>query len=677
MKRICLPVLMGIGAAPAVWAEEETKIIEEIVVTAEPLGRSVDELTQSALVIGGDELLHKAANSIGETLAGELGMSSSYFGPVAGRPIIRGQESARVAVLESGVSTLDAADLSPDHAVPIEPLFADRIEIIRGPATLLYGSSASGGVVNVIDSRVPTALPDDALTAAMEVRGDTAAHERAAAARLDGAAGAIAWHLDGFDRRSNDIEISDFATADPAARPAEERRGTVANSYGEADGFAGGATLIGDGGYLGVAVSRYATSYGLPGPEEEHEHEAGAEDHVEEAALFPGPFIDLRQTRIDVRGELELGGVFERARLRVARNDYRHQEIEPTGDVATTFDNEAWEARAELILAPLGNLRSAVGVQLHNRDFSALGAEAFVPVTQSRGIGVFVLEEYAFDGGTAEFGARYERLEHDTAALADYGRNALSLAGGVKWEVSEAMDFNVNLSRSQRLAGIEELYSDGAHLATGLFEVGLVAQGDMRVRVETANNLDASLHYHGASFDWKLNAFINAIDDYIYRVENGEVEDGLPLAPYRQEDARFHGIEAETTVDLGHLAPGVSARLFGDYVRGRTGDADLPRVQPWRLGLSLDYTGERWSADVQAIRHGRQHDISTFRTGAYTLLGASLTLHVLDSGPLAWDVFLKGSNLLDEDARRSTSFRAAYVPLPGLSLQAGVRMRFR
>jgi iron complex outermembrane receptor protein len=652
-------------AGPA-WGAEQ---IEEIVVTAAPLNRSVDDLTQPALVLTQEALLRKAASSIGETLAGELGVSATYFGPVASRPVIRGQAGPRVSVLEAGISSLDVADLSPDHAVPIEPLFADRIEVIRGPATLLYGSSAAGGVVNIIDNRIPELTRETPLGGALEVRGDSAADERAIAARLDGQISRIGWHLDGFTRDTDDIEIPGFATATDQDRPDTEPRGYVANSASEVSGYAGGISFINDRGSIGVSISRYENTYGIPGPEEE-------EEEPDSVPIAPGPFIDLEQTRIDLRSEYAFDGPIERARVRFGYNDYEHAEIEPSGEVGTLFENDAWEARVELLHTPLFGWQGAIGLQLNDRDFSALGEEAFVPPTQTRSYGLFALEELPFEKGVIEVGARIESLEHKPAnALAGYDENAFSVAAGLKWDLTEHHhDLLLNLSRSQRHPDTAELYANGAHLATGLYEIGLFANGSDDVKKETSTNLDIAIHHQTDTLSWKIGGFYNQIDDYIYRVETSVTEDGFPLAPYVQEDARFYGLEAELT-----FSPRESpwqARVFADMVRGSTDDGDLPRIQPARFGGRLGYSTLRWSAGFEAIYHAKQNRISSFNTDAYTMLNTDLTFHIGDNGPMLWDVFVKGTNLLDEEARRSTSFRAAYVPLPGVSAHVGIRMRY-
>ena len=683
MKRKLLPFL-GVSSAlamlPLPGHTEET--IEEIVVTAAPLNRSADELTQPALVLDDEELLKRSANSIGETLADQLGMSATYFGPVAGRPVIRGQEGSRVSVLDGGTSTLDVADLSPDHSVPIEPLFAERIEVIRGAGTLLYGSSGAGGVVNVIDGRIPETAIDKPLTGAVEMRGDSATEERAVAARLDGGAGGLNWHVDAFDRQSEDIEIKGFATADPDEREEEEEKGRLLNSAGDAHGYAGGISWTGERGFIGASVSRYETTYGIPGAGHEHHEEEegeegheGEEDHEEHGDEAAGPSIDLEQTRIDVHGAYNPDGFIESIRFKFGHNDYEHVEVEPDGEIATLFENDAWEGRVEAVHGEVAGWRGALGIQLTDRDFSAVGEEAFIAPTESESWGLFLLEEFEFERGRFEFGGRVERTRHDPVGdLPEFKETALSAAAGVIVDLSDEFHVSANLSRTERNPNIEELYANGAHLATGLFEVGLLAVEDPEIDEEIAINLDAGLHYHGDMLGWQVSAFYNDISDYIFRLETDIEVDELPLTPYLQDDATFYGIEAEVTA---RIADHWDVRAFGDYVRGKTDDDDLPRIQPMRLGASLDYVQQSWSAGVEAIFHAEQDDIASFQTDSFTMLGAHVTLHVDTGGPLGLDVFLKGSNLLNEEARRSTSFLAANVPLPGASVQFGVRARVK
>ena len=651
--------------------------IEEIIVSASVLNRSADDLTQPTLILDRDDLLIKATNSIGETLANELGVSATYFGPVAGRPIIRGQDGPRISVLQAGISTLDVADLSPDHGVPIEPILADRIEVIRGPATLLYGSSAAGGVVNVVDNRVPEYRVEEGVAAALELRGDTATEERAIAGRVDGSSGNFAWHLDGVSRESEDIDIDGFATADEDDRPEEETSGTLLNSFGDSHSFSGGVSLIGDRGFIGVSVGRFENDYGLPGPEEEEEEE-GEEGEEEGPLIADGPFIELEQTRYDLRAEYEFGQFLEKARFRFGYNDYEHSEIEPNGEVATLFENNAWEGRLEISHAAIASWQGAFGVQVNDREFSAVGEEAFIPPTDTTSVGIFLFEERPFDWGLIEFALRLDFLEHEpdpTAGVEDYDETAFSASVGGRFDLSEGLALSGNYSRSERHPDAAELYSNGAHLATALFEVGLLTAG-LDVDQEVSNNIDVSLDYRSDYVSWKIGGFYNNIDDYTFREGSAVIEDGLPLAIYQQQDSEFYGYEAEIKFSPAGEDSPWGVRVFSDLVRARGEGTDLPRIPPIRVGGELNYADSRWSGAISAIYHAEQDETSTFETDDFTMLNVNVAFHLGQASGFAWDLFAKGTNLLDEDARRSTSFRAAFVPLPGASFHLGMRARF-
>jgi iron complex outermembrane receptor protein len=572
-----------------------------------------------------------------------------------------------VTVLTDSVATLDVADVSPDHAVTIEPLLADRIEVVRGPLALFYGSAAAGGVVNVLDNRIPEDLPDRAITGSAEARGDTALGEQAFVGRLDGGNGRLAWHLDGYTRDTDDIEIPGFATTDPADRDPDEGSGRLRNSASETDGSAGGLSWIGEHGFVGVGWSAYDATYGLPGPKEAEEGED----------IFPGPFLDLEQRRVDLRGEYRPGGLVESVRVAVGVNDYRHTEVEPNGEPATRFDNDAWQGRVELQHAAIAGLRGAIGLQFDDRDLSAVGEEAFISPTDTSAVGVFIAEQRQSGRTTLQFGARVEDLEHTpTGDLQRYDGTALSLAIGAAVDLGADHRLTANLARTERNPAPEELYSDGAHLATRLFEVGLLAE-DGDADQEVSLNVDLGIERSIGDLRWSVAAFFNDIDDYVYLDPTADEEDGLPVAVYRQRDARFWGAEAELEAALGEWSGfALSGRLFADYVRAELGGGgDLPRIPPLRAGAGVAARRGPWAVSADAIYHAEQDDISTFNTDAFTLVSVDLVYSQAFAGA-DWQLFLRGANLADEEARRSTSFLAAFAPLPGRALQGGLRVAF-
>jgi iron complex outermembrane receptor protein len=573
-------------------------------------------------------------------------------------------------MLSDRTSTLDVSALSPDHAVTIEMLLVDTVEIIRGPASLLYGSDAVGGIINVTDGKIPKTQAETPVSAGLEVRGDTASDERAIVGRLDGGFGNFAWHLDGYDRNTENLEIAGFATADPAQRPANEVSGILPNSYSESDGFSAGASWVGERGYLGASVATFNSTYGLPGPVEPAS--------PGEPLLFEGPFLDMEQTRVDVRGEYNLEDApFETIKVALATNNYTHQEIEATGEVATTWNNDQWQARAEAVHSELAGFRGALGLQLDSRDLAALGEEAFISPTETRALGVFIAEERAFDWGGISAGARAETLEHRNDVFGNYDNTALSLSAGIAVDTIGNNTIITNLSYSQRNPNTEELYSDGAHIATRQFEVGLLAQPGTSATTENSLNIELGLQRNEGAVQWDVSVFYYDIADYIYQAETGIIIDDLPEVLYTQADADFYGAEGALNFPLwqtGKLQNNL--RLFGDIVKAELKDGSkLPRIPPWRVGGNFVFGPEPWQVGLDVIYHAKQDDISSFNTDAYTMVNLSFT-YDLELVQNNWQLFVRGTNLADENARKSTSFLAEYAPLPGRALQAGFRTRF-
>ena len=692
---LAVAVAASLAASPATRAQEpdtgdlleESAELDKFVVTADPLGSQAEELPIPVGVLTGEQLyLRNNGGAVGEVLEGQLGVTGSYFGPVSSRPIIRGQQGPRVTVLENRIGSLDVSDLSPDHAVTVDPLIAEQNEVIRGPGTLIYGSGAEGGVVNVVTNRIPKQLPHRTVTGAVEVRGDTAASEEAFAAKADGAFGNVAWHLDYVNRETDDVDIDGYATRTSIRReeaeegePVEEEKGTLANSDSDSDAYAAGLSWIGETFTLGASYSKYENNYGLPGSSHEHEHEEGEGHGDEEEEGEGGAKIELDQDRVDLYGEYTgFGGPIKALRFEAGINDYEHTEFEPDGEAGTKFENDAWEGRLELVHT-LGEWQGVAGVQVLDRDFKAVGEEAFVPQTDTNSLGLFLLEERRFDDLRFSISARYEALEHDpSGALDEYDENAGSFALGFVWDQGQRLVPSLNLAYTERHPKAEELYSDGPHIATGLFEIG-----DASLGKEKNKSVDFGVAYRGSRVRWGVSVFYKAAGDYIFLRENGEVEDGLPVAEYVQDDAIFYGYEAEVETHLAKTAYGdLDLRLWTDIVRGelddsRQGNDDLPRIPPQRFGASLGWLAERWSAGVDWTRYMGQGRVSDFEleTGAYTMLDAHL-LFGFDLGPGHLDLFIRGTNLLDERGRRHASFLKDYAPIPGQSVHGGVRFHF-
>ncbi|ADE15691.1 TonB-dependent receptor [Nitrosococcus halophilus Nc 4] len=684
---VLLMTLLLLPSVKAQQAEEEVMKLEAVTVTADPLGSTGEHIVQPNSVLKGKELLIKDKQNIGEAVADEIGVTSSDFGPAVGRPIIRGLGGARVRILEDGIGTLDVSNISPDHAVAIEPLFADQIEIFRGPATLLYGSGASGGLVNVVNHRILDYVPEG-------IEGDLYGHynsvadDATGAFRFNGGIGNFAFHVDGLLRDTNDYDIPGFSDIQPEPGA---RSGTLANSDVQTENFAGGFSLVGDPGFLGFAISRFTNEYGVPGGHEHEEDEGEAEHEHEEAE--GGVRIDQAQTRFDIKGALyePLPGI-QTVKTRWGYNDHTHKEFEPSGVASTILDNKEWEGRVEFLHVPFGLWDGVLGLQYRNRDLSTSGEEAFVPSSQLDSLSVFVLEKRDWQRWHFEVGGRFEHQEAERARDRQQASHDLfNLSGGAIWEFWQGYSVGVNISHSQRAPALEELFSEGPHLATNTFEIG-----DISLDKEISNNFDLSFRKTHGHWNWTLNLFANFINDFIFLQERDQNGDGvadrvnlegelvidpeaLLLVNQRQADAEFFGVEFETVLGLFDDHRGkLDLRLWTDYVSGELSEgSNLPRITPLRFGSELDYERGPWYTGINIMRVQRQEDTALLETETkgYSMLSVHMG-YQLALGPVQYTIFLRGTNLLDEEARRHTSFLKNQAPLPGRSAMVGITATF-
>jgi iron complex outermembrane receptor protein len=670
---------------------------ETITVTASPDPRAADEIAVPVAVIDAIELLAIREPSLGETLANQPGVSSSYFGPGASRPIIRGLGGDRIRILDNGLGAGDASSTSPDHAVAADPLAAERIEIVRGPATLLYGSNAVGGVVNVLDGSIPDVLPESPISGSLTLSGGTAADERAGAISLSGALGRLAWSISAGGRESDDVEIPGFAESQ-ARRDAEEEEehegeaqeseeheeeteafGTLPDSASEGESLRAGLSWVTEHGFFGLSVSGYDTLYGVPGHAHEHEHEEGEEGQEEgvEEHAEEGVRIDLEQRRVDVRGELarELGPL-RGLKLRAGSYDYEHAELE--GDaVGTRFRTDGWELRFEAPHRQFGAVSGTWGLQMNQRAFEAIGEEAFVPANDSEGIALFAFEEIHSGTVAWQLGARYE--SHDVS-VADPGLPARSFSGvsgsaGFSWSPSESWRTSLALSRSVTVPNPEALYSDGAHLATRVYEIG-----DPSLDEEVSLGADLSLHFESEWLHLIVSGYFNRVDDFVAESFTGEEIDDLPVVRFGAVDAELYGAELEAHVPLLHAEPHhLELDLRYDFVRGeeRGSGTPLPRIPPSRYGAGFSYRGEQWSAGIAGTRVTEADRLAPFETStaAYTLLDASVGYRFFLGGTVH-DLVLSGKNLTDEEARVHSSTLKDLAPLPGRDVRLSYRLAF-
>ncbi|QOJ25075.1 MAG: TonB-dependent receptor [Gammaproteobacteria bacterium] len=627
--------------------------------SAESAGFKADTVVQS------DRLRRNRATNLGDTLSHELGVSSSSFGPGAGRPIIRGQDGPRVQVLENGIGTGDLSVISPDHAVATETLSASRIEILQGPATLLYGSGVSGGAVNVINARIPDRLFKTS-KADFEGRYNSALEERSGALSASGSMGKMSWNLEGNKRLTNDVHIPGRANLNDASSDV----GFIRNSAIDTSNLSAGGSYVGERGFIGASVSRLDNFYGIPGPE--------------------GSKIDMGQTRYGLAGDLDnpLKG-FEQLKVRFNYNDYRHKEL-TEHDIGTRFKNRELEGRAELVHAPLANWQGILGVQLQNRDFSAKGDEAFVPPSVSRSASIFMLEKRDWQRWQFEMGGRFEHTAHNpqAALLQTRDFNLYSVSARSVWKFIEGYQLNLTATRGQRAPNTVALFANGFHVATNTFE-----QGNQMLGKETSNNFDIALQKTSGVITGKVNLFYNHVNHYIFQKSRDSNGDGLAdrvdaegvldthgaflVQDYAQTNAKFYGLEAEAIAAL--IPDTLNVRLFTDIVYGRLKDnGNIPRITPQRFGFDLDFKKNAWSGNLNLTRVVRQDRVAVLETETpgYTLMNAEMGYYMKLTKSVNYTLFLQGRNLLDSDMRVHTSFLKDIAPLPGRAIVAGVRGAF-
>jgi iron complex outermembrane receptor protein len=707
LRGIFVLSLLSVAVSGAVQAETAAnQEIEEIIVRAHPL--SAEGLAQPISVLTGAALRRVLSPSLAETLRDVPGVHSSNFGQAVGRPVIRGLGGPRVKVMEDRIDSLDVSVSSPDHMTMIEPFTAKSIEVLKGPSTLLYGSGAIGGVVDVHTGRIPHEVPDS-LSGSLELRGADNADQQTAAGRIDGGAGNFAFHADGFYRSADEYEIPGFAES-AAFRALEEAEGghgdedhddehgeehgdehgdeeafgVLPNSQLEAQGGAIGGSYVGDRGFFGISISSYDAEYGLPGHSHGHEEDEeahGDEDHDEEGhdegAEEGGSILDLSQTRFDIEAGLEtpFAGI-KAMNFRLGYNDYEHVEFEGSGEEGTVFATKAFESRLEFTHDEFFGFEGATGVQLSNREFSAVGEEAFVQPVDTQTLGLFYVGQRSFGSLGLEAGVRYEHVEQDPTVgrARDFDLGSASL--GLIQPLSDGWTLSGQLDYSSRAPVAEELFSDGPHLATQTFEIG-----DPNLNEETAANLSAMLRYDLGSLNYSLSAYITKFSDFIYEANTGLEMDELPVLQYTQADATFSGFEADASWQaMTWQSGGLSLNAGFDMVTARLDSGEnrnLPRIPPQRLrlGAVMDWNG--WLGEVSWRRVYDQNDIGfgEIRTEGFDDLRLHLN-YTMDLGVSSVELSLSGRNLTDDEQRYHTTFIKDLAPQPGRTIEAGVRVHF-
>ncbi len=668
-------------AADPVPQNDHVETPPEIIVTA-PYQRARDDVLSGTSVLSGSDLTAALRPSIGETLARQPGVSATSFGPNASRPVLRGLQGERVRVLTDGIGSIDVSNTSVDHPVAINPLTADRIEILRGPAALLFGSSAIGGVVNVIDSRIPRHVPGETIHIDGIASYGSAVNQRSAGTKIDVPLGRFVVHIDGSYTKTDDLRTGGFILA-PALRAQAAAssntdisalanlRGDLPNSASRTWDVAGGAAYIDDGGTIGFSVNRYETLYGIP-IRYALDPDIGAEQVR----------IDARQTRVDARAEVNIdGGFLDRIRFRGSFADYAHNEIDETGIIGTTFLNQGWEGRLEFVQSAKTGWQGASGVQFAIRDFDVIGDEAFVPKNTTDNFGVFTLQSFDMGSLKGEIGARYEQTHIQSEINTVIGNDALtrryktvSGSAGISYELFAPLRLGVSLSHTERAPSAEELFASGPHAGTQAFEIG-----NPDFRVERSNGIEASLRAKGDGYEVSVAAYYSRVQNFIYEDRTGSNIDGLPVFQFRQADADYSGIEGEASATIMRLGPyAIAADILGDVTRAtiesEPRNTAAPRIPALRLLGGLEARSDAIDARAEIEWVDRQSRVAAFETetAGYTMVNASISWHPFGKAQ-GTNIILSANNLFDVEARRHASVLKDYAPLAGRDLRVSVR----
>ena len=685
---------------------------EEIVVTA-PYVRDLDVLAGTT-VVSGEELVRDIRPQIGDTLVSQPGVSATSFSPGASRPVLRGFQGERVRVLTDGLGSLDVSNTSTDHGVSIDPLTAERIEILRGPAVLLFGSQAIGGAVNVIDRRIPRAAPETGFHVDAIGTLGSALDERSIGGAADlSLAPSIVFHVDGSYRKTDDLRVGGYVLSpglraeqraiaeeetgeghlDEAeeARELANQRDRLPNSYTETYTLGTGLAIVNDGGSLGFSVGYYNSDYGVPerpGAGHHHGEEGEEEEHEEHGE--GGVSIGMEQFRADIRGEVNVGGSFlDQIRLRVGYADYEHTEFEGA-EVGTVFNSDAFEGRLELAQADRGSWRGVIGFQGYTRNFSAVGEEAFVPPNVTAQYGVFALQEFDFGPIGLEVAGRYEHTDGRSNSVAigigdeqeivgvDRTFDAFSGALSLTYAPARGVRVGVTGSRAVRAPSGEELFSNGSHVATQAYEVG-----NPNFDLEKSWGIEMLARGDTGPLTFQISGYAAWFDDYIYESEAGadfeSDEFDLPIFQYYQADARYYGIEGEVTARLVDTeAFARSANVVADYVNAElTGsNTPVPRIPPFRVLGGLSATAGAFGGRVEIEHSTKQTRVAEFETptDAFTFVNASVNWRPFAGNETV--LTLSANNIFDVEARRHASFTKDFVPLAGRDIRLAARVSF-
>ena len=682
-KNILTLSILAVASVSVFAAEhEQATTLDTIRIKAHPLEQTSKDFAVADTVVD-QKRLAQGAVTIGEALSGETGISSNQFGAGSSRPVIRGQDGPRIKILQNSSENIDVSTLSPDHAVTVDPALAKQVEVIRGPSTLLFGAGTVGGLVNVTDSKLPTAMPEKGYEGNVGLRYNTGSDEKLATAGVTlGLGDQVALRVEGLKREANDYIAPDYVHEGE-----KERR--VDNTFAKGQTVNVGLSWIYDRGFTGISYSNRQDQYGLPGhsheyeschlhglslhcgehdhDEDGHDHEDHDQDHAHEA----GPWIDLKSERYDVRTELdEPFAGFKKLRAQASYTDYQHDEIEED-TIATRFKNKGYDGRLELVHNPLGAWEGVIGTQYGQQKLELTGEEAFLAPNTTKKWSVFALEHAQLNDVHVELAARVDqqKIDIDDSSKKDFDGSAFSVSGAANWEFAPNYKLSLVTSHQERLPLAQELYADGGHFATNTYELG-----NDQLSKEKSNNVELGFHYDDNTFDYHVHVYHNWFDDYIYAQTLDRYKD-FRLVQYAQDKAKFYGAEAEAGYQI---SPIYKLSVFGDYVRGKIENDNAPRVPAGRLGTKLNADfDDHWSGSAEYYHVFQQDKIAAYETDSqsYNMLNLGVAYSGNYSNVSDYRVFLNANNLLDDQVYQHASFLST-IPQVGRNFSVGVNFSF-
>ena len=682
-KNILTLSILAVASVSVFAAEnEQATTLDTIRIKAHPLEQTSKDFAVADTVVD-QKRLAQGAVTIGEALSGETGISSNQFGAGSSRPVIRGQDGPRIKILQNSSENIDVSTLSPDHAVTVDPALAKQVEVIRGPSTLLFGAGTVGGLVNVTDSKLPTAMPEKGYEGNVGLRYNTGSDEKLATAGVTlGLGDQVALRVEGLKREANDYIAPDYVHEGE-----KERR--VDNTFAKGQTVNVGLSWIYDRGFTGISYSNRQDQYGLPGhsheyeschlhglslhcgehdhDEDGHDHDDHDHDHAHEA----GPWIDLKSERYDVRTELDdpFAG-FKKLRAQASYTDYQHDEIEED-TISTRFKNKGYDGRLELVHNPLGAWEGVIGTQYGQQKLELTGEEAFLAPNTTKKWSVFALEHAQLNDVHVELAARadQQKIDIDDSSKKDFDGSAFSVSGAANWEFAPNYKLSLVTSHQERLPLAQELYADGGHFATNTYELG-----NDQLSKEKSNNVELGFHYDDNTFDYHVHVYHNWFDDYIYAQTLDRYKD-FRLVQYAQDKAKFYGAEAEAGYQI---SPIYKLSVFGDYVRGKIDNDNAPRVPAGRLGTKLNADfDDHWSGSAEYYHVFQQDKIAAYETDSqsYNMLNLGVAYSGKYSNVSDYRVFLNANNLLDDQVYQHASFLST-IPQVGRNFSVGVNFSF-